>query len=358
MGTSNKDSRILIVDDTQKNIQVLGTVLRKEDYQINVAQNGLQALESVEKVKPDLILLDVMMPELDGFETCKRLKESSQTKDIPVIFLTAKTETEDIVKGFELGGVDYVTKPFNTTELLVRVNTHLTLYHLQMKLEQRVAERTEELSEALDEVVEAHQQTNQAHLETIYRLSVAAEYRDEDTGDHIVRMSRYSFFLAQKLELPEDETILVFNASPMHDIGKIGIPDEILLKPGKLTDEEFKTMMEHAVIGSRILSGSTSELLQAGEAIALTHHEKWNGSGYPNGLEGEGIPLWGRICAVADVFDALTSQRPYKKAFPNEKALEIMKEGRETHFDPKILDLFIENFSDITSIQEEVAKQQ
>ena len=340
MSETKTSASILVVDDTLKNIQVLGTILRKEGHQIHVAQNGDQALKVAQTTPLDLILLDVMMPVMNGFEACEKLKESPQTKDVPVIFLTARTETEDIVKGFELGAVDYVTKPFNSTELLVRVNTHLSLHFLQRNLEQRVMERTAELA--------------QSQLETVYRLGVAAEYRDEDTGVHIQRMRHYSSLLAMKLDLSDEEVALILNASPMHDVGKIGISDTILLKPDKLTDEEHDIIKQHTLIGSGILSGSSSELLNAGEVIALSHHEKWDGSGYPNGLAGEDIPLWGRICAVADVYDALTSKRPYKKAFPNEEALEIMKEGRGKHFDPKILDLFVENFSEIVAIQKEV----
>ena len=362
MSQTKNDARILIVDDALKNIQVLGTMLRKEGYQIQVAQNGLQALKVVETELPDLILLDVMMPQLDGFETCKLLKASERTKEIPIVFLTAKTETEYVIEGFDLGAVDYVTKPFNPTELLVRVNTHLTLYRLQQKLEQQVERRTAELRRALAELrkalqkaTDAERRTYKAHQDTIQRLGIVAEYRDADTAAHIQRMSLYATLLAQRLNLSADEVELVRVASPVHDVGKIGIPEGTLLKPSKLDPDEWETMKRHTTIGAQMLEGSSSELLQAGEVIALTHHEKWDGSGYPNGLAGEDIPLWGRICAVADVFDSLTSKRPYKPAFSNEKALEIIKEGRGSHFEPQLVDLFIDNFDEVVSIQESIA---
>jgi putative two-component system response regulator len=293
-----------------------------------------------------------MMPELDGFETCKRLKASDKTKGIPVIFLTAKTDTEAVIRGFELGAIDYVTKPFNSAELLSRVNTHLELHLLRTKLEERVEQRTAELRQALQEITAAERRTYEAHQDTIQRLGVAAEYKDDETAAHIQRMSLYATLLADRLDLSPDEVELVRVASPMHDVGKIGIPESILLKPGKLNADEWETMRQHPILGAEILRGSPSELLKAGEVIARTHHEKWDGSGYPNGLAGADIPLWGRICALADVFDALTSKRPYKEAFSNEKALAIIKAERGKHFDSRLVDVFLENFDEVVVIQE------
>ena len=342
----NQNVHILVVDDTLANVQVLATLLRDQGYRINVAMNGVQALDMVQRVRPDLILLDVMMPEMDGFETCRRLKNSADTRDIPIIFLTARVEPEDIIEGFKLGGVDYVTKPFNSTELLVRVHTHISLYLLQQELEQRVRARTAELRQALEDV-------RTAHLDTITRLVLAAEYKDEDTADHIQRMSLYSGLLAQGLGLSEEEAELLKIASPMHDVGKIGIPDAILLKPAKFDEEEYEIMKTHTTMGANILKNSPSEFLQVGEVIAMSHHEKWDGSGYPKGIAGEEIPLLGRICAVADVFDALTSTRPYKQGFSNEKAIEMLREGRGGHFEPKLVDLFIKDFDAVVAIQQQ-----
>jgi putative two-component system response regulator len=344
MNDSPRNARILIVDDTLQNIQVLGTILKGKNYQINVARNGIEALDMVERARPDLILLDVMMPEMDGFETCRRLKKSPDTRDIPIVFLTAKTETDDVVKGLELGGVDYVFKPFTATELLVRVDTHVSLHQLRQDLEQRVRERTVELRLALEDV-------EAAHLDTITRLVLAAEYKDEDTATHIRRMSHYAALLARRAQLPESEVDTMLLTSSMHDVGKIGIPDAILLKPGKFDRDEFDIMKQHTTLGAKMLNGSPSRLLQAGKVIALSHHEKWDGSGYPHGLAGKEIPLWGRICAVADVFDALTSARPYKQAFSIEKARNILLEGRGSHFEAKLVDLFLENFDEVAAIQ-------
>ncbi len=344
VGEISDKARILIVDDTLENIQVLGLLLRKKNYQVVIARNGKEALDMVERARPDLVLLDVMMPEMDGLETCRRLKESVETNTIPIIFLTAMHERNDVIRGLELGAVDYISKPFNATELLVRVNTHLSLYLLQQDLEQRVKERTVALRKALENVKEAH-------FDTIERLVLAAEYKDEDTAAHIQRMSRYTALLARRVGLPTEEVELVQVASQMHDVGKMGIPDSILLKPGKFNDDEFAIMKQHTHMGARILNGSPSKLLQTGETIAMSHHEKWDGSGYPNRVKGEEIPLLGRICTVADVFDALTSTRPYKQAFSNDKARQILQEGRGGHFEARIVDLFLENFDEVLAIQ-------
>lgn len=347
----NEKARILIVDDTPKNIQVLGTILKIKNYQINVAQNGLQALEVVQKIRPDLILLDVMMPELDGFETCKRLKASEDTRDIPVIFLTAKVEQEDIINGFKLGAVDYVTKPFNQTELLARVDTHIQLQKAREELqnqneilEQKVRERTQEIRET--------------QKETLVRLTNASELRDTDTGMHIRRIQGYSELLALESGMSAQDSDDLGLASTMHDLGKIGIPDSILLKPGKLSDDEWKIMKTHPEVGAKILTGSTSKLLEQGRVIALHHHEKWDGTGYPSGLAGEDISLAGRIVGIIDVFDALTTNRPYKKAWSIEQAAETMAEGKGKHFDPQLIELFINNLSDFLAIRQALTDEE
>jgi len=264
------------------------------------------------------------------------------------------------LRAVEAGANDFISKPIDLTELRVRMGSLLKMKEsqdevkrYQAELEEMVAVRTSALRMALENVKESQRVILSAHLETIHRLAAAAEFKDEETADHIQRMSRYCALLAKRLALPDAEVDLVLQASPMHDIGKIGIPDSILLKPGKLTADEWAVMKKHTIYGARILGDSNFELLRVGETIALSHHERWDGTGYPNGLAGEEIPLFGRVCAVADVFDALTSRRPYKEPFSNETSLEIMRAGRGTHFDPKILDIFLNDFGMFEDIQKD-----
>jgi len=340
---------ILAVDDQPVNLKILKKRLLIENYPILTANNGKQALKMIEESKPDLILLDVMMPEMSGFEVCKILKSNPETRSIPIIFLTAKAEPEDIVEGFNLGAVDYVSKPFNHTELISRIKTHTELKRLQSNLEQAVEERTKQLNNALDEL-------RGAHYETIKRLARAADYRDNETGMHIFRMSHYSRILGEAMGMSDEESEQLQHASAVHDIGKIGIPDKILLKQGKLDQEEFEIIKTHSAIGAALLSDIDSDLCQLAEKIALTHHEKWNGKGYPNGISGDDIPLEGRIAAVADVFDALTSVRPYKKAWTVDDAINLLIQEKGQHFDPKIVDLFVENKSKILEIKRKYAE--
>lgn len=272
--------------------------------------------------------------------------------------MTALESKIDLVRAVESGANDFISKPVGRTELRVRMTSLLKMKEAQdgikryqEELEKTVEKRTAVLRQALENMAKAQRKTHESHLDTIHRLAVAAEYKDGNTAANIRRMSHYCAILARGLNLPPSEVELILNASIMHDVGKIGIPDAILLKPGNLTEKEFEIMKQHTIIGARILSGSPSELLQAGEVIALSHHEKWDGSGYPNGLVGESIPLWGRICAVADVFDALTSKRLYKEALPNEKVYEILREGRGIHFGPSIVDMFFERLDEVVTIQ-------
>ncbi len=336
---------ILIVDDLPKNIQVLGNILRDKGYNIYAATSGNKALELVQIEKPDLILLDIQMPEMDGFEVCKRLKESELTSKIPVIFLTANVETNDIVKGFELGAVDYITKPFQSLELLARVKTHTEYKKLKENLEELVSDRTTQLRNVL-KTIEISQH------DLIDRLGRAAEFKDNETGMHVKRMSHYSVVLGRAANLDEERLAMLLSASMMHDVGKIGIPDNILLKPGKLTIEEFEIIKTHPLIGAELLSNSDSELLRMAERIALSHHEKWNGTGYPNGLSGENISVEARIVAIADVFDALTSERPYKKAWTVEDAISWIEKEKGQHFDPALVDLFIDQLPAILEIKQ------
>jgi putative two-component system response regulator len=339
-----KKQTILIVDDAPENIELLNLILGK-DYIIKVALTGEKALEiaSNPRAQPDLILLDVMMPGLDGYEVCRQLKTSASTYKIPVIFVSALTEAQDESRGFEAGAVDYITKPISTPLVRARVKTHLALYDQNRMLEERVRERTEEL---------AHAQNV-----TIIGFAALAEFRDNETGAHILRTQQYVRILAEHLSkqprfwdtLGRQEIDLLYKSAPLHDIGKIAVPDRILLKPGKLTPEEFDEMKKHAVYGrdaiaraEAALGNTKNSFLRLAREIAFTHHEKWNGSGYPQGLAGEAIPLSGRLMAVADIYDALISRRVYKDALPHETAVEIIASERGQHLDPELVEAFLE----------------
>ncbi|MBO2558051.1 response regulator [Shewanella algae] len=316
---------VLVVDDTPENIDILVGILG-DDYKLKVAIDGPRALALAQKSPPDLILLDVMMPGMNGYEVCKRLKQEPMTSHIPVIFVTALSEVADETQGFDLGAVDYITKPVSAPIVRARVRNHLALYDQKRLLEQQVRERTRELE--------------QTRFEIIRRLGRAAEYKDNETGLHVIRMSHYARLLAQQAKLPDNFCELLYNAAPMHDIGKIGTPDAVLKKPGKLDAEEWRIMQQHAEIGAEIIGEHPDHLLQMSRRIALTHHEKWDGSGYPNGLKGNDIPIEGRIVAIADVFDALTSIRPYKKAWSIEDTMALLESESGKHFDPELVELF------------------
>lgn len=323
---------VLVVDDESNNLFLLNEIL-KDQYRLAFATSGIKALELVKKMRPGLILLDIMMPEVDGYEICRQLKADPESHNIPVIFVSALGEVDDERHGFEVGGVDYITKPVSGPIVKARVKTHLALYDQNRILEELVAERTAQLKRAFEEL-------KFASLDTIYRLTKAAEYKDEDTGSHIQRISHYSAAIARQLKLGDEWVDRILYAAPMHDIGKIGTPDQILLKPGKLDWDEWEIMKQHTTNGAKILERSDRDILKLGETIAETHHEKWDGSGYPVGLEGENIPLAGRIVAVSDVFDALTSKRPYKEPFSLDQSFTIIKDGRGGHFDPDVVDAF------------------
>lgn len=334
--------KILVVDDIKTNLDVLIQTLGDE-YVLAVAMDGKKAINYAVNNFPDLILLDIMMPEMDGFEVCQKLKENPTTRGIPVIFITAVNASPEKTKGFTLGAVDYITKPFDTLEVKARVKTHLNLKLHQealknhnIILEEKVKERTKELVETKIEILE--------------RLGLAAEHRDLETGQHIKRMSEYCRLLGKSMGLARVDYNNIALASTMHDLGKIGIPDSILSKQGKLTEEEMETMKTHPEIGAKILSGSKSTLLKVAETICLTHHERWNGTGYPKGLKEEEIPLAGRIACICDVFDALISERPYKTAWPMEKALEEIQSESGTYFDPRLVTLFVKMEPDLRRI--------
>jgi putative two-component system response regulator len=344
--------RILIVDDEKLNVDLMEAFLLPYGYEILKAYNGDDALDIIFEKQPDIVLLDIMMPGRNGFEITEIVKNSPETIDIPVLLVTALSDREARIKGMEAGADDFISKPIDKTLLITRVKSLLKIraYNMLQKeyrqtLEKRVKALTKDLRDAYDKLKRAYQ-------DTIYRLSLAAEYKDENTYNHIRRVGYMSWEIAKALGIDEHQQELILLTAPMHDIGKIGIPDEILFKPGKLTKDEFEIMKQHTIIGAKILGGTDVDYLKTGAIIALNHHEKFDGSGYPNGLKGKDIPIEGRIVAIVDVFDALTSKRPYKEAFPIDRSLQIIRESRGTHFDPEITDVFFDIKDDIIKIKE------
>jgi putative two-component system response regulator len=337
----NDQAKILIVDDTELNIDILVGTLG-EKYDLRVALDGEAALDIAATEALDLILLDIMMPGMDGYEVCTRLKQSQSTAMVPVIFLTAMDKEQDEAKGLALGAVDYITKPFSPDLVRARIATHLSLYHHRVYLEELVNLRTKQIQES--------------YIDTIHRLTVMAEYKDEETGAHIQRVSHYCKLLAEKLGEDAEYCDCIFYAAPMHDIGKVGIPEAVLLKPGALTEEEWEVMKTHTLIGADILKQAKSPYLRMAADIAAGHHERWDGSGYPNGIMGESIPLSARILNLADQYDALRSPRPYKPALSHECVVSIITEGDgrtlPQHFDPKILEVFQICHQDMNQIYE------
>jgi len=353
---------ILVVDDTPFNLTLMSAVLKKH-YNVTEASSGPAALAMVRSgALPDLILLDIMMPGMDGYEVCRQLKADPATANVPVIFLTANVSSDDEEKGFELGAVDYITKPIRQRVVLARIKTHLQLKasadFLEDKaafLEHEVARRSREI-EAIQDV-------------TILAMASMAETRDNETGNHIRRTQFYVRALAQKLKshprfsafLTERTINMLFKSAPLHDIGKVGIPDHILLKPGRFTPEEFEVMKAHttlgrdAIINAEQRLGISVDFLTYAKEIAYSHQEKWDGSGYPEALAGDAIPISARIMAVADVYDALISRRPYKNPFPHDKAVQMIIDGRGTHFDPDMVDAFVELQDEFLAISQRYA---
>ncbi len=351
INTDEKQASILLVDDEATNIKLLVRLLQNVGYSNIVStQDSRQVLALFEQHHSDLVLLDLNMPYMDGYEVMAQLKAAARDDMPTILMLTAQHAQEYKIQALDNGAIDYVTKPFDSNELLSRVNNLLKV-HMAQKLvryrnevlEQMVQERTKELHDT--------------RLQVVRRLGRAAEYRDNETGLHIIRMSKVSALLGKAAGMNNYDCDLLLNAAPMHDIGKIGIADNILLKPGKFEPDEWKIMQTHSQIGADILSGDDdSDLMKMAYQIALTHHEKWNGKGYPNGLSGEDIPLVGRVCALADVFDALTSVRPYKKAWSVEDSVNLIKEERGEHFEPQLVDYFLELLPEIVTIKEKYAE--
>jgi putative two-component system response regulator len=338
-----KQANILVVDHQKLNLVMVKKLLARDEYHnVQTTDDPFSVVSFCTEEEIDLIILDIKMPRLDGFGVINSLQEEMKAEDIPpILIVTDVAEQRFRREALNYGARDYVVRPFDVRELLARVQKDI--------LEQKVEERTRELRKAHDEL-------HESRIEVVWRLGRAAEYRDNETGLHIIRMSQIAAVLARAYGMDEEPADLLLVASPMHDIGKLGIPDNILLKPGKLDAEEWEIMKTHAQIGADILSGGGSSLMIMAHDIALTHHEKWDGSGYPKGLKGEDIPLVGRISAIADVFDALTSERPYKKAWSVEKALELIDSESGKHFEPKLVELLHKKLPKILSIKEKYAE--
>jgi putative two-component system response regulator len=338
--------QVLIVDDTEINLILFKALVQKLGNCIeHTFVDPLKGLAWVQAHKPDLVIVDYMMPQIDGIEFIQRFRQMPGHAETPVLMVTANDQKDVRYAALERGATDFLTKPVDRVEFLSRARNMLALQDSRSKLADRAEWLAEEVRKATHEIVERER-------ETVVRLSKAAEYRDPETGAHILRMAHYSELIARAMGLSKADQELLLEAAPMHDIGKVGIADNILLKPGRLDVAEFEVMKQHSRIGYEILQGSSSKVLQTGAEIAHSHHEKFDGSGYPNGLKGEAIPLFSRIVAVADVFDALTSERPYKKAWDLERAVQHIKAQSGTHFDPRCVALFLQNWDAVLQIRE------
>lgn len=352
-----QSNTILIVDDDAGIRALLKEVVESLGHRTELACDGFEAIAKL-KLGIDLVLLDLTMPGMDGYEIARRIRHDPAAEHIPIIIVTALTSREDRLRALEAGANDFIAKPADLVEVRARITSLLNLKHAhdslklhKKELEAAVAKQTETLRQAVADMANAQRGAYHAYLETLHRLALAAEYKDETTGAHIQRVGSYSGLLAQRMHLPPGEVELVRLASPLHDVGKIGIPETILLKPGALTPEERKAMEQHPLIGERLLHGSSAEVLRAAEIVALSHHERWDGNGYPHRLQGQHIPLYGRICTIADVFDALTTERSYKKAFSNDKSFELLAAGSGVQFDPSLVELFLDHREEVLHIQ-------
>lgn len=350
---------ILVADDDEMIRTLHSEFVRGFGYNVELAADGIEAIAKI-GLGVDLVLTDAHMPNLDGFEVARRIRQTRSADELPIVMVTSLEAREDRLRAYESGINDFINKPVDHTELRLRLKWLLELKSAQEELrrakenlEGTVARRTKDLRHALEEVTRAQREIQAGHLDTIRRLTLAAEYKDHDTAGHIERIGRYSQVLGMAMHLQPGTIDLLLHAAPMHDVGKLGIPDSILLKPGPLDAEERTIMNTHTTIGGQILAGSTSPVIQMGERVALTHHEKWDGTGYPNGLAGEDIPIEARICSVVDFFDALTMDRPYRKAVPNDEVVRMILSESGTSFDPSIVEVFIDIRDEIEAIQSE-----
>ncbi len=352
---------ILIADDDEMIRTLHAEFVRGFGYGVEIAADGIEAIAKI-GLGVDLVLTDAHMPNMDGFEVARRIRETRASDELPIVMVTSLEAREDRLRAYEAGINDFINKPVDHTELRLRLKWLLELKSARDQLraskatlENTVELRTRELRQALEEVTRAQREVQAGHLDTIRRLTLAAEYKDHDTAGHIERIGRYAQVVGLAMHLRPGLVDLLAHAAPMHDVGKLGIPDSILLKPGPLDDNERTIMNTHTTIGAQILAGSTSSVIQMGERVALTHHEMWNGAGYPNGLSGEEIPREARICTVVDFFDALTMDRPYRKAVPNDEVVAMILEENGTRFDPAVVEVFLDVRSEIETIQGEYA---
>lgn len=340
------EHQVLIVDDTEINLILFEALIKKlGTCKTSKFISSTEGLAWAQANEPDLVIVDYMMPELDGIEFIRRLRETPGKEYVPILMITANDQKQVRYRALDVGATDFLTKPVDKIEFLARATNMLALSDARKKLADKAVWLAEEVRKATSEIV-------QRERETVIRLTKAAEYRDPETGAHILRMAHYSALIARGLGLSVADQALLLEAAPMHDIGKVGIADYILLKPGRLTPEEMEIMKQHAIFGFEILKGSSSKVLQTGADIALGHHEKFDGSGYPNALMGDEIPIFSRIVAVADVFDALTSERPYKKAWPIEDAAQFIRSNAGLHFDPACVASFFEGWQDVLEIRQ------
>ena len=364
MTETNKQPRVLIVDDEEKNLRLISAILKNFNCIFETAKNGREAVLKTVSFNPDLIFLDIMMPELDGYAVCKLLKDNPDTRSIPIIIVTVLDDKASKLKALEAGANDFLTKPIDSTEVIVRTKNLLRIKEFEDFLKNHAAcltaeteKKTAQLNAAMQDLVRSQKSLKVSYLDTIYRLTVVAEYKDEATVTHVKRVGLCCAHIAKQLGWSEERVELIKYASPMHDIGKIGIPSDILLKPAALSPEELALVKTHTTIGGKILQGSRSAYLQMAETIAINHHERWDGTGYPAGLKGEETPIEGRIVAFADQYDALRSIRPYKPPFDYVMAYRIMLEGNERmgprHFDPKLLEIFKDSHKTIEKIYDQ-----
>jgi len=346
---TTQKSKILIVDDNEINLRIMGALLKHNGYLFETAKDGHEALEKTKRTNYDLILLDIMMPGMDGYEVCKTMKQDPLIQRIPVVMVTALADKESKIKGLDAGANDFLTKPVDGTELIARTRNLLRI----KELEDFLVHHNELLRKEVNNMTS---ELRNSYIDTILRLTRIAEYKDENTAAHIQRAGFFSSLMANKLGWQEEQTFTIYYAAPMHDIGKVAIPSEILLKAGKLSNEEFGLMKTHTTIGAHILSGSSSRILQMAELIAISHHERWDGTGYPKGLKGAEIPIEGRIYNICDQYDALRGTRPYKPAFSHEEAVKVITEGdgrtMPSHFDPLILEVFKQSADEFNEVFE------
>lgn len=337
--------RVLIVDDNKTNLMVFQHLVSQlQECESTTFTNPVEALDWCGESGPDLVLVDYMMPEVDGLEFISRFREMKGMSEVPTVMVTTNDLKEVRYEALKRGATDFLSKPVDPTEFIARLTNLMALRRNQLALEDRASWLSDEVAKATADIVEREN-------EVIYRLSRAAEYRDPETGAHIMRMAHYSRIIAEGVGIEGDRLDLIFRAAPMHDVGKVGIPDDILLKPGKLTADEFEVMKEHTNIGYEILRDSPSQLMGMAAEIAVAHHEKFGGGGYPRGVKGEAIPLVGRVCAVADVFDALTSERPYKEPWDVDRATDFIRDQSGSQFDPRCVEVFFENMDRVLEIK-------